>query len=318
MRAEDAVGLTGPAYEVDIERGKIREFARAMHAPLPEFVEGRHPIIPATFLATAPYGWGYTLERPRDTVFAELEHDFTVSLHGEEAFVFHGALPRAGDRLIAQGMLERVVTRAGARGGEMTLLTMLTSYRDEAGTLVAEQRSTSITAGQTPGADGWSATVPAYAPVYASRDVDAIFGTADRLDWDELVEGEGPAPVTLPPLTLRDTVAFLGAEGEDDPMHFDQALARSVGYPSVFGLGMCQASMLAGLVASRIDPVGVRRFRARFVNVFWPGEVLTYGFVVGRKHCEPERGHRLVELELVCSRAGGEAIVLAWMTVDLG
>jgi acyl dehydratase len=86
----------------------------------------------------------------------------------------------------------------------------------------------------------------------------------------------------------------------------------------VFGLGMCQASMLAGLVASRIDPVGVRRFRARFVNVFWPGEVLTYGFVVGRKHRDATDGHRLVELELTCSRAGGEAIVRAWMTVDLG
>jgi acyl dehydratase len=318
MRAEDAVGLAGPAYEVDIERGKIREFARAMHAPLPEFVEGRRPIIPATFLATAPYGWGYTLERPRGTVFAGIEHDFSVSLHGEEAFVFHDALPRGGDRLVAQGTLERVVTRTGARGGELTLLTLLTTYRDEAGTLVAEQRSTSITAGETPGTGDWAASIPEYAPVYPSRDVDAIFGTPDRLEWEALVEGEGPAPVTPPPLTLRDTVAFQGAEGEDDPMHYDQALARSVGYPSVFGLGMCQASMLAGHVASRIDPAAVRSFRARFVNVFWPGELLRYGFVVARKHRDPENGHRMAELELTCSRASGEPIVRAWMTVDLG
>jgi acyl dehydratase len=316
MLAKDAVGLTGPEYEVDIERGKIREFARAMHAPLPDFMQGRTAIIPATFLITAPYGWGYTLERPRGTVFEQIEHDLSVSLHGEEEFIFHGEPPRAGDRLVAQGSLERVHTRAGARGGDMTLLTVLTRYRDESGTLVAEQRSTSITAGSAPGAGVWDAEVPAYAPVHSVADPDAAFGPQHRTSWDELVEGSGPGPVTLPPLTLRDTVRFQGVEGEDDPLHYDQALARAAGYPSVFGLGMCQASLLAGYVATRIDPTTVRRFRARFADVFWPGDRLSYDFRVARRYREPGTGRRIAELELFCRRVHGDAIVNAWMTLD--
>ena len=35
MPAEDYIGLQGPEYDMDVERGKIREFARAMNAPLP-------------------------------------------------------------------------------------------------------------------------------------------------------------------------------------------------------------------------------------------------------------------------------------------
>ena len=49
------IGLAGPYYEMDIERGKIREFANAMYAPLSDFFEGRNPIIPATFLVSLPF-----------------------------------------------------------------------------------------------------------------------------------------------------------------------------------------------------------------------------------------------------------------------
>ena len=96
MVVTDFIGLMGPEYEMDVERGKIREFARAMHAPVPEFVEGRNPIVPATFLVTTAYTWGYTLERPRGTVFERIDHDLSVPLHAEESFEFHGEPPRAG------------------------------------------------------------------------------------------------------------------------------------------------------------------------------------------------------------------------------
>lgn len=86
MKLEDQVGLTGPSYDVFIERGKIREFARAMDAPITEFMNSAEPVAPPTFLVCAPYTWGYTLERPRGTNFAEIDHDLSVSLHAEESF----------------------------------------------------------------------------------------------------------------------------------------------------------------------------------------------------------------------------------------
>ena len=138
MPAEDAIGLRGPEYEMDIERGKIREFAAAMNAPLPEFIDSQNPLIPATFLITAAYGWGYSLERPRGTAFEQLDHDLSVPLHAEESFTFHAALPRAGDRLICRATLENVWHKQGSRGGDLTFLTMLTEFRSEAGELIAE------------------------------------------------------------------------------------------------------------------------------------------------------------------------------------
>ena len=120
MALADQVGLSGPEYEVFIERGKIREFARAMDAPLSDFLDGSAPVIPPTFLVCAPYTWGYTLERPRGTVFAEIDHDLAVSLHAEESFVFHGVPPRAGERLVARPKLEKVWEKHGSSGGKPT------------------------------------------------------------------------------------------------------------------------------------------------------------------------------------------------------
>ena len=36
MPAEDAIGMQGPEYEMDIERGRIRDFARAIEC-MPSF-----------------------------------------------------------------------------------------------------------------------------------------------------------------------------------------------------------------------------------------------------------------------------------------
>ena len=170
MPAQDFVGLQGPIYEVDIERGKIREFARAMWAPLPEFVSGRNPTIPATFLVSVPYTWGYTLERPRGTALAQFDHDLSVPLHAEESFLFHGLPPCAGKRLTARGSLEDVRIKQGAKGGELTFLTFLTEYWAENGRLVAEQRSVTVTTGQAPAEGDWQVSLPSYQPAYTHLD----------------------------------------------------------------------------------------------------------------------------------------------------
>ena len=318
MPAEDFVGLTGPEYEMDIERGKIREFARAMHAPLPEYLEGRHPVIPATFLITAAYTWGYSLERPRGTVFENIDHDLSVPLHAEESFVFHDALPRAGSRLTCQASLEAVHRKAGAKGGDLTFLTMLTEFRDYVGKLLAEQRSTTVTTGHVPKEGVWDVTVPRYQPRYAGLDPEDPFVHVTRTSWHDLVEGQGPGAVAAGPLMLRDIVRFQGVVGEDNPLHYDTEWATWFGYPAVFGLGMHQASALAAYAAHWLDPAAVRSFRARFRNVYWPGDAMTYDITVARKYRDNETGHCMVELELACTRPSGDHLVDAWMTLNLG
>jgi len=317
MPAEDFVGLTGPVYEMDVERGKIREFARAMHAPLPEFMQGRHPVIPATFLVTAAYTWGYSLERPRGTVFETIDHDLSVPLHAEEAFTFHGPPPRAGDRLTCQARLEDVRRKSGAKAGDLTFLTVLTQYHDQSDRLVVEQRSTTVTTGQAPAAGDWNVEIPPYRPRYTTLEPRDQLSHIDRARWDDLTEGEGPEPVDAGPLHLQDIVRFQGVVGEDNPLHFDKAWAASLEYPTVFGLGMHQASALAGVAAHWLDPAAVRHFRARFRNVYWPGDRMIYAMQVARKYRDTRTGDRMIDLELRCTRSGDEPLVEAWMIFNL-
>lgn len=318
MPIQDYIGLKGPVYEVDIERGKIREFARAMWAPLPDFVEGRHPTIPATFLVSAPYTWGYTLERPRGTVLGQIDHDLSVPLHAEESFVFHGPPPRAGDRLIAQGSLEDVILKQGSKGGELTFLTLLTEYRDENGRLAAEQRSVTVTTGQAPDEGDWQVELPAYDPGYTHLDPGDPFAHIARIGWDDLVVGAGLGTINSGPLLLQDMVRFQGVVGEDNPLHYDISWAAKFGYPFVFGLGMHQASILVGCAAHWLDVTAVRAFRARFRNVYWPGDEMLYDLKVTQKYVAEKNGHRMAELALSCKRPPGEPLVDALMQFDFG
>lgn len=317
MPAEDAIGLTGPEYEMDIERGKIREFARAMHAPLPEYIDGRNPLIPPTFLITAAYAWGYSLERPRGTVFEQIDHDLSVPLHAEESFTFHDTLPRAGDRLICRASLEYVRRKQGNRGGELTFLTMLTKFHDESGTLIAEERSTTVTTGNAPDDADWNVEIPNYQPDYPEN-LDPIdpFAHITRSSWQDLSEGQGPGKVATGPLRIGDIVRFQSVVGEDNPLHYDLTWAKKLGYPNVFGLGSHQASILAAYAVHWLDPATVRYFKARFRNLYWPGEPLSYNLTVARKYADDHSGHRMIDLNLQCTRNDNDPVVDAWMRLD--
>ncbi|MEM7116032.1 MAG: MaoC family dehydratase N-terminal domain-containing protein [Chloroflexota bacterium] len=318
MPAQDYIGLQGPPYEMDVERGKIREFARAMNAYLPEFLEGRNPIVPATFLITTQYVWGYTLERPRGTVFAQIDHDFSVPLHAEESFIFHGMPPRAGARLICHPSLEDVRIKQGSKGGELTFLTLLNQYFDENGRLAVEQRSVTVTTEQSPEDAEWQVDIPPYDPAYTDLDPNQPFAHLQRVEWEALVEEEGPGAISTGPLLIQDMVRFQGVEGEDNPLHFDTIWAAKNGYPAVFGLGMHQASVLASYAAHWLDPTAVRKVRIRFPNVYWPGEEMIYQGSVTRKYIDPDTQHRLADLELICTRPPNKVLVKVWMTLDFG
>ncbi len=316
MPAEDSIGLQGPEYTMDIERGKLREFARAMNAPLHEFINDENPPVPATFLITAAYSWGYSLERPRGTAFEQIDHDLSVPLHAEESFIFHGPLPRAGDRLRCRASLENVWRKQGGRGGKLTFLTMLTEFRNDGGELVAEERSTTVTTANAPDGSDWDVDIPDYHPDYP-EDLDPgdPFAFIERVGWNNIEVGEKKA-IELGPLHIGDIVRFQAAVGEDNPLHYDLAWVKVLGYPNVFGLGSHQASQLAAMAAHWFDPGTVAAYKARFRNVFWPGESLTYTVEVINKFCDEVSAHRLLELQLACNRDNGDPVVDAWLTLD--
>jgi len=142
---QSAVGITGEPFEMDVERGKVREFARAVMSKHPDYLDAQHPVSPPTFLMAMAF-W----TPPSSSPFSKVKLDMRRVLHGEQEFIFHGPPPRAGMHLHAQTRVSEVYEKEGKRGGTMTFLVTTTEFRDDAGTLVAEARSTAIETGKPP------------------------------------------------------------------------------------------------------------------------------------------------------------------------
>ena len=132
-------------FELDVERGKIREFARATWSRNPAYLEGRTPISPPTFLMTTAF-WGGGITRIMD----ELDLDLTRLLHGGQEFTFRGPPPAAGTHLNAAMRVDADYVKEGRRGGTMRFVEVVTEYRDDAGALVAEARNVLIETARPP------------------------------------------------------------------------------------------------------------------------------------------------------------------------
>ena len=143
--SESLVGRQGAPFQMVVERGKIREFARATKSSNPEYLEGEHPLSPVTFLAASGF-WQDESNSP----WGDGPRNYERILHGEQEFVFFGEPPRAGAILTGISRIDRVYEKAGRRGGAMNFTETVTEFRDETGRLVAESRATVIETGQAP------------------------------------------------------------------------------------------------------------------------------------------------------------------------
>ena len=139
MANPDAIGRTGATFIMDVERGKILEFARATASENPAYVEAETPVVPPTFLTTQLFWQGGEAD-----VLSMAEVDFARGLHAEQEYVFHGPPPRAGTRLTFSSKIADIYEKQGRRGGAMTFIVMVTEFRDDSGRVVAEARNTIV------------------------------------------------------------------------------------------------------------------------------------------------------------------------------
>jgi acyl dehydratase len=114
----------------------------------------------------------------------------------------------------------------------------------------------------------------------------------------ELVVGSAGPTRDFGPITRTHIVRYAGASGDLNPVHHDEHLARRSGLPSVFSIGMLQAGMLATYATDWLGDDTVRRFRVRFIDRVWPGDVLRCSGVVAS--VQEREGARIVEVELNC------------------
>lgn len=273
---EKYIGLSGPDFEFPIELGKQREFASALHAFRPEFHDGSHPFMFPTLPIIAGYLWGYMLEDPKETPLAALGMDNVVSLDAEEEFVFYGKFPRAGETMIAKTSVDSIWTKNGRRSGKLVFYKMRTDFRDaktnvERMTLFA---TSAVVEGnpQRPFLDEAGSS----GAFMARRDERRQFSVIKPAVITDIKQGDTPGPIRMPPHTLTDCVRFQIVCGNYKGTHHDTLAAQEMGFPSWFGLGMYHAGLLANYAVSWLPIAALTRFKVRFLDTSWPGDILTY------------------------------------------
>jgi len=141
------IGATGQPVTMHIERGKIREFARAIKDDDPLYFDEEHArreaggiMPPLTFLQTMAH-WDAGRGRPK------VPMDLKRVLHGEQEYEFLKPI-HAGDVLTAVSRIADIYERQGKRGGTMTFVVTETEYRNAVGEPVARARQVVIETGQ--------------------------------------------------------------------------------------------------------------------------------------------------------------------------
>ena len=121
--------------------------------------------------------------------------------------------------------------------------------------------------------------------------------------------GTQATPRDFGPMTRQMFVRYAGASGDFNPMHYDEELAQSAGYPSPFAQGMLSAALLATFATDWLGASNIRRFAVRFREQVWPGDVLTCAGTVVSVSAEGD-GDRLT-VELTGTRGSGGVAVTA-------
>jgi acyl dehydratase len=137
------IGRSGKPSSMRVEFGKIREFARAIKDDNPLYFDEAHAkneaggvMPPPTFTMTQAF-W----DDPSNRI--DLGLDMRRVLHGEQEFEYVKPI-YAGDTLTSQGKISSVEKRPGKRGGEMTMVTLETEYKNQRGEVCLYSRSTII------------------------------------------------------------------------------------------------------------------------------------------------------------------------------
>lgn len=138
------------------------------------------------------------------------------------------------------------------------------------------------------------------------------------LKWEDLAVGTALPEREYGPLTITDFVRYQGASGDFNPIHHDDAFAKSAGFPEPFSVGMLQAGILGSYVTDLFGPENVRRFSVQFREQVWAGDrlicsgeivALRSGDADGDAAGDAADGKRSVDIALNVSRVGGGSAI---------
>ncbi len=94
--------------------------------------------------------------------------------------------------------------------------------------------------------------------------------------------------VVKPPITTEQLGLYADAAHDRNPIHLDEKFAREAGFPSVIVHGMLPMAFMADTILANFPESDfiVRKFRARFRKVTFPGNRLSCGGTVKKISAE--------------------------------
>lgn len=262
-------GETLGSFRWKVEEGQERQFRQAIELTGADFIRADH--VPLTYSVTTGL-W----HRSHQEILEKLGLDPTRVVHGEQTFDLVEPL-QIGEEYLVTNALADVAVKAGRRGGEMLVVSVETVIADLEGRVCVREIHTSIQL------DGRMTNPPARRGPEPSA----------------VPRNEPSATATVGPLSLRHFVRYAAASGDFNPVHFDVDLARSMGNPGVFAMGMLPGSLLAEFAYTMVSPLRVSSLVLRFTDRVWGGETLLFS---GKMH---DLADNAVRFETVAASADG-------------
>jgi acyl dehydratase len=142
---EAIVGMEFPPFEFIIEKGKIKEFARALGDKNPVYYDGEAAkgmgfrSIPAPPTYTASFLHHVPDENFLLNMMQEMGIAVATSVHGESEFEYLAPIC-AGDVLTVAIKVKDYYQKEGKRGGKMNFITVESTYTNQEGELVQRDR----------------------------------------------------------------------------------------------------------------------------------------------------------------------------------
>ncbi|GAD86192.1 fused (3R)-hydroxyacyl-ACP dehydratase subunits HadA/HadB [Nocardia asteroides] len=328
--APDISSKVGHYYRVDdvyeVGREKIREYARA--------VQDFHP---AHWDEEAAAALGYTgLVAPLTFVsipamaanrelFESVVVGYDMFVQTEQVFEQHKPIV-AGDKLVVDVELSSIRRIAGK-----DLITVTNTFADESGEVVHIMHTTvvGITGegvdpeitravenvmlhGVKVFGNGDAAQEGGETPLRPEGEIRLSAAGAARvpsttLSFDELTVG-AELPIREARLSRGDLVNYAGVSGDNNPIHWDESIAKMAGLPDVIAHGMLTMGLGAGFVSTWSgDPGAVTRYGVRLssttiVDRAAGGEIEFAGRV---KSVDPETRSAVIA---IVAKSGGRKI----------
>ena len=136
------------------------------------------------------------------------------------------------------------------------------------------------------------------------------------LDVATVKAGDALPALIKGPITKDDLKRYGPAAGDPNPIHLDDEFAKSAGYPGVFAHGMLSMGYLGEFLVKAAGALAfLRKFRARFAKLTWPGDTVTCRGTVTAVH--DEGGVRLIDFDVWTETQSGERKVTGSATLAL-